>query len=62
MDKPFVIRYSEEDENDQKTKIEDYMVDQVVSYFTKPDPEGHRKRWNRRKKVKKTHIVDYYYV
>ena len=61
MDKPFVIRTSEEDGSDQKNEAKDYMVDQVVSYFTHPDPEGHRKKWKKRK-VKKTSMVDYYYV
>lgn len=61
MDKPFVIRYSEEEENDKKAKAEDCMVDQVVSYFTHTDPEGHKKKWKKRK-VKKTPVVDYYFV
>jgi hypothetical protein len=61
MDKPFVIRTSQEDENSEKNETSDYMVDQVVSYFTHTDPEGHRKKWKKRK-VKKTSIVDYYYV
>ena len=61
MDKPFVIRYSEEEDNAKKDEAEDYMVDQVVSYFTHTDPEGHRKKW-KKQKVKKTQMVDYYYV
>ena len=62
MDKPFVIRYSQEEENDQKEEAKNYMVDQVISYFTHPDPEGHRKKWKKKKKTVKTPVVDYYYV
>lgn len=61
MDKPFVIRTSEEDGDDNKNEAKSYMVDQIVSYFTHPDPEGHRKKWKKRK-VKKTPMVDYYYI
>ena len=62
MDKPFVIRYSEE-ESDKKEETQDYMVDQVVSYFTHTDPEGRRKKWKKtKKKAPETEVVDYYYV
>lgn len=61
MDKPFVIRTSNEDENSKNSETDGYMVDRVISYFTHPDPEGHRKKWKKRK-VKKTTMVDYYYI
>ena len=61
-DEPFVIRHSEE-ENGNKEETKDYMVDQVVSYFTHTDPEGHRKKWKKaKKKAPKPEVVDYYYV
>ena len=62
MDEPFVIRTSNEDENGKANDTEGYMVDRVISYFTHPDPEGHRKKWKKRKKNKKSPMVDYYYV
>jgi hypothetical protein len=62
MDKPVVIRYSEE-ETDPKDEVKDQMVNQVVSYFTHTDPEGHTKKWKKSKKAMvRTDEAHYYYV
>jgi hypothetical protein len=63
MDKPFVIRYTEEEQNDND-EDRGSMVNNVVSYFTNPDVEGHRKKWKRRKRpqVEREEPVDYYYI
>jgi len=62
MDKPYVIRFSEEESNAQDPPEEQLMVDRVVSYFSRPDPEGHRRKWKKRKKTAKDDNADYYYV
>ncbi|MGA1873932.1 MAG: hypothetical protein ACMUHY_09715 [Thermoplasmatota archaeon] len=61
MDKPFVIRFSEEESETQETS-EDVMVDRVVSYFSHPDAEGHRRWWKKRKRNREIESSDYYYV
>ncbi|MGA1820358.1 MAG: hypothetical protein ACMUHU_05045 [Thermoplasmatota archaeon] len=62
MDKPYVIRFSEEETNAQETPEEQVMVDRVVSYFSRPDPEGHKRWWKKRKKTVEDDKADYYYV
>ena len=62
MDKPYVIRFSEEETNDQEFPEEQVMVDRVVSYFSHPDPEGHSRWLKKRKKTVEDDKVDYYYV
>jgi hypothetical protein len=61
MEKPFVIRFSQESSNEQETKLEDYMVDDVVSYFTRRGPGGHGRK-AKKKARKSSEYKDYYFV
>ncbi|MGA1866409.1 MAG: hypothetical protein ACMUFK_02950 [Thermoplasmatota archaeon] len=60
MDGPYVISRSEycsEDDN----KLPETVIYRVVTYFSKPDPDGHRKR-KKDKRIVKDDPVDRYYV
>jgi len=61
MEKPFVIRFSEDGSDASEVKLEDYMVDDVVSYFTRTDTKDHRRK-GKKKARKSDEYRDYYYV
>lgn len=61
MEKPFVIRFSEENSDAKEEKPEDYMVDDVVSYFTRMEP-GSPGRKRRKRSRERSVESDYLYI
>ncbi|MBN1389142.1 MAG: hypothetical protein JXA22_00710 [Candidatus Thermoplasmatota archaeon] len=51
-----------EETSETTDRPEDIMVDRIVTYFTRPDPEGHRRSWKKRKRTEMDENVDRYYI
>ncbi|MBN1538892.1 MAG: hypothetical protein JW939_02015 [Candidatus Thermoplasmatota archaeon] len=60
MDRPYVIRCPEYGSGEENN-LPETVIYRVVTYFSKPDLDGHRKR-KKERRTEKDDPVDRYYV